>query len=110
MRPVGLRAMTVLKTPGRSVSALSQKPPGKRIVPGEMALTRKGVRVNAISPGTIRFPGGFWDKAETERPGVFKTVMARNPTGRMGAPEEIANVAAFVASPAASYIIGANLV
>ena len=36
--------------------------------------------------------------------------MARNPTGRMGKPEEVADAAVFLASPRASFITGANLI
>jgi len=71
---------------------------------------RKNVRVNMVSPGTIYFKGGVWNVREEKQPELFKAAMARNPTGRMGKPEEVADAAVFLASPRASFITGANLI
>jgi len=73
-------------------------------------LAGSGIRVNALSPGNTYFPGGVWEKIEHGNPDLFKTAMALNPTGRMGKPEEIARAVVFLASPAASFITGTNLV
>ncbi len=69
----------------------------------------KGVRINCVSPGTIYFEGGVWHKRELNDPKGFKAAVDRNPTGRMGTPQEVANAAVFLASPAASFITGVNL-
>jgi NAD(P)-dependent dehydrogenase (short-subunit alcohol dehydrogenase family) len=74
------------------------------------ALAPKGIRVNVVSPGTIYFKGGVWETTEKENPEGFAAALAANPTGRMGRPEEIADVVAFVASPRASFMAGANIV
>jgi 3-oxoacyl-[acyl-carrier protein] reductase len=71
---------------------------------------KKGIRVNAISLGPIYFPGGFWEEVERNSPDVFQAVVQENASRRMGKPEEIANVVAFLASPQASYVNGANVV
>jgi len=71
---------------------------------------KKGIRVNAVSPGPIYFEGGFWHDFEAKEPQVFRAVVEENALRRMGKPEEIANVVAFLASPMASYVSGANIV
>src|SRR5262245_16021633 len=73
-------------------------------------LAPKGVRANVVSPGTTYFKGGFWHKVEVDDPAIFDDVMKRKPTGRMATPEDIANAVAFVASPAAGFVVGANIV
>ncbi|MDA8051232.1 MAG: SDR family NAD(P)-dependent oxidoreductase [Rhodospirillales bacterium] len=73
-------------------------------------LAGKGIRVNSVSPGNTYFPGGVWHKIEHGNPELFAKALALNPTGRMGKPEEMARAAVFLASPAASFITGTNLV
>jgi 3-oxoacyl-[acyl-carrier protein] reductase len=68
------------------------------------------IRVNVVSPGTIYFKGGVWEMIETHMPDRYKQAMARNPLGRMGTPQEIANAAVFLAAPVSSFTTGANVV
>ena len=70
----------------------------------------KQVRANTISPGTIYFDEGVWGDRKREQPEIYAAALEQNPLGRMGTPAEVANAVAFVASPAASFITGANLV
>jgi len=72
-------------------------------------LSPKKIRVNTVSPGTIYFEGGVWHQRQREAPKNYEAALARNPFGRMGTAEEVARAVAFLASPAASFITGANL-
>jgi NAD(P)-dependent dehydrogenase (short-subunit alcohol dehydrogenase family) len=70
-----------------------------------------GIRSNAVTPGPTATgawldEGGLADQAG-EREEVLRKVAAGRPLGRLAQPEEIAAVAVFLASPAASYVTGA---
>ncbi len=69
-------------------------------------VARKGIRVNAIAPGSIEFPGGLWEERKQNAPDFYNMVLKGIPFGRMGLPEEIAHVALFLASPLASWVTG----
>jgi 3-oxoacyl-[acyl-carrier protein] reductase len=73
-------------------------------------LASKKVRANVVSPGSVFFKGGTWDLMEKKNPERYRQALARNPTGRMATPEEVANAAVFLASPRASFISGINLI
>lgn len=66
---------------------------------------RDGIRVNAISPGLIRRPG-----IEEQWPEGVARYRQSAPLGRLGEPEDIADACLFLASPAAGWISGINLV
>jgi NAD(P)-dependent dehydrogenase (short-subunit alcohol dehydrogenase family) len=83
---------------------------------GVEALTRslavewgnRGIRTNAIAPGPIPTEGAF--SRLLPRPGMEKMAIQRNPLGRFGTVEELANLAAFLVSDGAAYINGEVIV
>jgi len=73
-------------------------------------LAKDNIRVNSIAPGSIRFPGGSWDRRVQEAPDEMAAfVRSELPFGRFGRPEEVGAVVAFLASARASWISGASV-
>ena len=70
------------------------------------SLAPKGIRVNAICPGSIYFEGGVWDEARQMNPDLYTSILASIPSGRFGKPEEIAAMAVFLGSDAGRWVTG----
>ncbi|MEZ4401550.1 MAG: SDR family oxidoreductase [Kofleriaceae bacterium] len=74
-------------------------------------LAGANIRVNTVAPGSILFPGGGWDRRQQADPaGIAAFVERELPFGRFGAPEEVADVVAFLASARARWVSGACVV
>ena len=65
--------------------------------------------MNCIAPGSIEFPGGNWEKRKASDPKLYNAILGSIRFGRLGTPEEVANVALFLASDAASWVTGQTI-
>jgi NAD(P)-dependent dehydrogenase (short-subunit alcohol dehydrogenase family) len=70
----------------------------------------KRIRVNAVMPGPISFPGGNWEAIKTAMPDLYAATENQFALGRFGSPEEVARTIVFLASPASSYTTGTSVV
>ena len=73
-------------------------------------LVRDGITFNSVAPGGIYIPGtGFEDEQKRDPEGFRRMVDQEYPLGRLGTPEEVAAVVAFLCSAEASLVNGANV-
>ncbi len=69
----------------------------------------KGIRANTVAPGPIFIEGGAWDNIKEHATALYERDRDQHPAKRLGTAEEVARVVAFLASPAASWVNGANV-
>ncbi len=75
-----------------------------------LELAPRNIRVNTISPGSLFFPGGGWERFKAENSEKFAAFEKRElPAGRLGTDFEVADVAVFLSSERANWINGANI-
>ncbi|MFQ5632043.1 MAG: SDR family NAD(P)-dependent oxidoreductase [bacterium] len=99
-RESGGKGLSIYNTTKASVNSLS------KIMAVELAPAN--IRVNSVAPGSIRFPGGSWDRRCIQDPdGMAEFVKKELPIGRFGTIEEVANMVVFLASERASLVTGA---
>lgn len=75
-----------------------------------LTLARDRIRVNAVAPGSIEFPGGSWEQRKTSDPALYDRILRSVPFGRLGRPGEVAGAVLFLASEHAGWITGQTLV
>ncbi len=74
-------------------------------------LARSGITFNSVAPGAIMIPDTGWEDEEKDAPEAFQKMVDRDFTlGRLGTPEEVANVVVFLCSENASLVNGASIV
>lgn len=73
-------------------------------------MAAKGVRANMVSPGTILEEGNSWGRQRDAGAERYKYMLSRNPTGRMGTPQEVAACVVFLAGTPASFVTGTNFI
>jgi len=70
---------------------------------------RKGITFNSVAPGAILIPDTGWAKLQAHDQIEYDKFVETLPLGRLGTPEEIANLVIFLASEKANYINGASI-
>jgi len=74
------------------------------------SLSRDGITFNSVSPGSIMIPDTGWEKEQKGNLAKFREMVeSQFPLGRLGTPEEVANVVVFLCSEKASLVNGASI-
>jgi len=72
-------------------------------------LAPRRIRVNTVSPGSILFPGGGWERFREQNPDRFENFLRSFPWGRLGHADEVADAVTFLLSSRARWINGTNI-
>lgn len=95
--------------PWFNLAKVAQKTLMKNLA-GQAELARAGITFNSVAPGAIYIPQTGWDELERTDPSGFKKFMDSLPLGRLGTPDEVAEVVSFLCSEQASLVSGASIV
>jgi 3-oxoacyl-[acyl-carrier protein] reductase len=98
--------------PGAAPNTYGAAKAAQRVLVNDLAQMwgRHGIRVNAVSPGSVLIEGGTWGRLRDEHPEQYDLLVKQFPARRLVTPEEVARVVAFLASPASSGINGTHIV
>lgn len=70
-------------------------------------LGAEGVRISAVAPGNLLFPGSVWERKQRENAAQVDEMLRREvPLKRLGSAEEVADIVAFMASPRCGFVTG----
>jgi len=88
--------------PGARPSGYGPAKAAQRVLANELAQTlgRQGIRANVVSPGATFFEGGSWDRVRVSDPELWNGLVRQFPFRRLVTAREVAQVVAFVSSPA----------
>ncbi len=90
--------------PGRSAYVASKHGVIGLTKTAALEYAKQGIRVNAVSPGYIRTP--MVEPVIASNPDLEKQIVANQPIGRLGTPEEVAEAVLWLSSDAASFVTG----